>query len=609
MQSISTLEIKDSVVIGMPNGALFSLYICSEGSNLDVDLGDDATICSGGSLVLDPGLGGTASLEWQDGSSNPTFTVTETGEYWVTVDQGGCLLQDTIEVTVFDMGIELGNDTLICYGTSLVLDPGAGTAALEWQNGSSGPTFTVTGPGAYWVEAQENGCTMRDTIIVSQSVAGIDLGNDTTICMGETLILDPAIAGASFEWQNGDSDPTFPVTQAGEYWVIVAQGGCLSQDTIQVAVLNLEIELGNDTMICSGASLVLDPGLGAFTLEWQNGASDPTFTVTGPGQYWVEAQQSGCTARDTINVTQFNAVLDLGPDSAICEGSSLLLNGFNPIIETYEWNTGSDDPMITITSAGTYWLTVSSGSCEASDTIMVTTTPLPPTNFLDDLVLCAGETGMLQAPPGYQYEWNIGSGAGSIDVSLPGEYWVILTDNGCSSSDTATVEAITPPAIELGEPKTFCQDESLTLVPEISGTSPGFEWNTGATTQQITVQQPGEYILTATNSCGTATDSVRVAVIDCDCYLYLPNSFTPSGDKINDTFHPMYDCDITDYELRIYNRWGEELFSTTNPEEGWTGVYDDKPVPDGVYVYTVRYSSISLPDIRREFQGSVTVIR
>lgn len=137
-----------------------------------------------------------------------------------------------------------------------------------------------------------------------------------------------------------------------------------------------------------------------------------------------------------------------------------------------------------------------------------------------------------------------------------------------------------------------------------------FQWNDGLTISPRFLHQKGTYSLTASNQCGSHSASVSLDVEHCLCTFYLPNSFTPNSDKdfINNAYKPVYSCELENYSLTIYSRWGKIVFQTNDPNETWNGTYKGESVPDGVYVYFVEYTDKT--SNHNEFKnGFVNVLR
>ena len=91
-----------------------------------------------------------------------------------------------------------------------------------------------------------------------------------------------------------------------------------------------------------------------------------------------------------------------------------------------------------------------------------------------------------------------------------------------------------------------------------------------------------------TSYCGNIRDSITVTVRDCECFMYVPLAFTPDADDINETFKPQFDCDLTNYHIRVFDRWGHVIFESSDPNIGWNGTLQNIPVKIGVYGFESR---------------------
>lgn len=212
-----------------------------------VFLGNDTIICQNTPLTLNASVAANADYLWNTGSSSPQITVNDIGEYSVKVTTDiGCVIVDTINVDLYDpINVFLGNDTIICYLGSLLLDatqPLKSDANYMWQDFSTNSTYTVIYEGQYWVVVS-NLCTQQsDTINIEELMhPTINLGNDTTLCINNSIILDATIPwGIHYQWENGTSSANRLITSEGVYWV-VASNPCVSvSDTITIKFDNCE---------------------------------------------------------------------------------------------------------------------------------------------------------------------------------------------------------------------------------------------------------------------------------------------------------------------------------------------------------------------------------
>ena len=432
-------------------------------------------------------------------------------------------------------------------------------------------------------------------------------GNDTTICAGQSIILTPSVTGASYLWQDGSTNLSIDASAGGMYSVEVTEAGCTFEDSILVTIQPAPIvDLGADTILCTGQTLSLDVSATSGTYIWQDGSTASTFSTTSAGSYWVEITNNGCISADTINVSVLNVpTIDLGNDITLCFGESLLLNPTS-VQGSYLWQDGSTGPSFSVDQAGIFWLTVSNLCGSSSDTIEISYTPEILFNLGNDTIICAGNTvQLINDIPNSSVIWQDGSVGTSYTVSVSGEYFAQLSFNGCFAHDTILVSVITSPLVDLGPDLIICEGGSaLISVNEQNGS---INWSTGSSEQSIAVNAEGVYFVEIINLCGTISDSISVSLEDCYCGFYVPNAFTPNSDEFNSGFGPVTDCLISAYELKIYNRWGEVVFESENPDFLWDGTYLGRKVPDGVYSYKITYSSEYT--IAETLVGHVTIIR
>ncbi len=270
-----------------------------------VELGADRTICAG--EIVNLSLDTMLAYDWSDGQIGASRSFNRAGTYFVRgINAAGCFDYDTINITLNQAPRpNLGADVTICRGSTASITPGAGFSSYQWNSGSEAPSLTVSTPGLYWVKVtNENGCAAYDTVNVSLSMAA-DLGADLSLCEGNSILLNPGTGFADYRWSDGTRNRTLRADKPGTYWVETTDGlGCSSIDTVVVAAAPKAIlDLGRDTLLCAGCSLVLDAGAGFSSYQWSNGATTRTITVTQGGFYSVTVRNSsGCYGEDDIEV-------------------------------------------------------------------------------------------------------------------------------------------------------------------------------------------------------------------------------------------------------------------------------------------------------------------
>ncbi|MEO1261243.1 MAG: gliding motility-associated C-terminal domain-containing protein [Bacteroidota bacterium] len=263
------------------------------------------------------------------------------------------------------LSFDLGNDTTLCFSEQLVIQfDEIEDITYLWSDGSTEEFIAVNTSGEYWLEIDQEGCRTRDTIMVEYlSETEITLGNDTVLCEGETLLLSFDIPGAEYVWRDGSVNDSFMVDIPGSYWVEVNKDGCQERDTVEVNYAEIDLDFAESAFICEGEILQLDAEHPQATYSWQDGSNGPSYSISGPGLYWVNVDISGCIESDSI-VVDFQP----GPDSIftatsfICEDEGIWFDASFPDA-TYLWQDGSTEPLFKAVTPGEYSVQVNINNC------------------------------------------------------------------------------------------------------------------------------------------------------------------------------------------------------------------------------------------------------
>jgi hypothetical protein len=397
-------------------------------------------------------------------TSNPTAT-TSTSRLNVIFDQAGCTSPRTAVIATVNPNpvatITPSGTVTICNGNTTTLTAGGG-GTYQWRNaagniaGATTGTYTTGTAGSYRVIVTTPATGCKDTaaaVVVNVSpMPTVFIGNDTTFCSGNTLTLNAGNTGATYLWDNASTNQTRNVTTTGTYYVKVTNSSnCSKNDTINVTVNPTPVvNLGNDTNLCLGVNYVLNAGNPGASRLWDNGTTGQTRTVTNTGTYYVRVTNSfNCTARDTVVTTFYpTPIVNLGNDQDICEGTTVTLDAGNPG-ETFLWDNASTNQTRTVTTSGTYFVTVKNiANCKGSDTVNIMFHPLPIVNLGNDTVFCYGNTLTLNAGnPGASYLWSTNSTSQTIDVNTTGNYSVVVTNiYSCVGSDNINILVKDPPS-------------------------------------------------------------------------------------------------------------------------------------------------------------------
>jgi gliding motility-associated-like protein len=509
-----------------------------------------------------------------------------------------------------------------------------GDPASGYYNGAGiqQPTHLYSAPGTYSVSliVVSGGDSIRlDTSIRVITPVSWDFGPDIYLCeKGDTSLQAPAVPGATYQWNDDSlsSAPVLKVSKTGVYTVKI--DGCAVTDSIGIFISDKpDIKLGDDHVLCSGEVLTLNAATQNGNYAWLlNGTPIPggnqgqQATTSPGGEYIAVVTVPGCgTFSDTVNITYAAAAappFSLGPDTLLCPKEVFPLTATVNGATAYHWSTGSTAGNIQVTQPGLYWAFVTvSGACEVVDTVEVNYRGDKNLDF-HDTAICKGSTLILDADFGTGiYNWvsdppqrddQNQTGQSTYYVYEPGLYKVTAQVGRCVYSDSLHVAFNDSLELDIGRDTSLCMDEAFLIHVKTNANS--FAWQDGSTDPIYAVGDSGIYRVIAENGCGRDTASVHISRRVCECELTMPNAFTPNGDGLNENFRPLHPCKISDFLLRIFDRYGTLVFQTTDPGRGWNGYYGSHPADTGTFIWMASY--INTDTKARQFRkGFVLLLR
>jgi gliding motility-associated-like protein len=568
-----------------------------------------ARFCFGDSIVLTSQGTGATSFIWSTGETTPSITVNQPGSYWVVLANDCGAITDTMAVfrDSLLLPVNLGPDLIFCDGDSLITPGPNPGASYLWSTGATTPSIRVGATGSYWVRVT-NPCEVRyDTLQVLVTGPPIlALGTTIAYCAGSIVTLNAQNPGCTYLWNTGETTQTIQATQAGPFWVTIANNcGSLPDTVVLVEDDPVLVNLGKDTTLCLGDTLILDATNPNAGYQWSTGAWTPTIAITQPGTYWVEVWNTCGSRKDTITVNFIGVpAFSLGPDTLWC--GPVALRGPQNARYTYLWNTGATTDSIMADEPGTYWLTVNNGCFDYTDTITVSREPTLFVLAQSD-TLCIGavyiiETGLT----GIDVTWSTGDTGTSLFVTEPGTYWASAMGICGLQFDTIVLYGVEAPVFPRVDTTVCFEDAAYLRVPHFEGT---YEWYDGSTDPIKVVSTEGTFELTMRNKCGVFSREYQVRKQNCDCTLFMANAFTPNGDGTNDRYVPGFNCNLTGFTLQIYDRWGMLVFETSNPDITWDGTHQGQPAVQDVYVWKLEYFWEVYGEFQRKTEvGTVAVI-
>jgi len=497
---------------------------------------------------------------------------------------------------------------------------------------------------------------LTDSIVFSVvSPLTVSVGPDTTTCINNSLQLQAQVTGGGANNQVQWSPATYldnaaianpvatPVSDI-TYVVTVTPDGrkaCAVTDTVQVAVLQGFDLLNGDTTICLGESVTMNvSGDSRYRYTWTPPAylsdpsvASPTATPDTTVSYIVTASHPGCrdsTQSITIAVEPVPSVI-AGKDTTLCYGDTLRMQPeVAPVwYDSYQYSwtpvTAFDDPtgkspLLTArdTTDITFTVTTQHG-CTGSGTMTVYVIPRDFLTVTADTAICPYDTAQLHVSGGTAYLWRPARFISDTVTADPYVYplqpflYTVFAVNALNCRDTQSVHVSIHPAATVMLP------DSVRLYPgEYYRLHPGgncsyFQWTPASGLDDPRSSAPTampdittRYHVTAATEWGCVTEDSTDIIVDNETLLDLPNAFVP-GSAAGSSFRIVRRGLATLSYFRVFDRWGQKVFETKDITEGWDGRCNGKPMPAGVYVYTVE----AVTNTGRVFRknGNVTLLR
>lgn len=507
-----------------------STTVTSQASGLTVSISNGPSVvkCNTQPVTLSATSGFSQYLWFGVGPSSQTLSAVDPGTYWVEgIDPSGCVSYDTTVVSNSSvLGLSLPDTLMGCAGdtvhtNALVSINANGDSVVIVYDATQGVSGLVGSPKVYmhsgpefhngqgWVGAYTVGNWGQDNGVGEMTSVGSNLWS-ITIVPDNYYHLNPdtPLYGIYMVFRNADGSQTGKSDDTGNIF-------------LQIAGVN------PPTSPFSGVTATRKAAL-PLTFNWSNFLTGPIGSFTSGGSYTVTVTDgSGCTAfGETTVVDGQGIMLSLHDTTASCGGGSIMVNapaGFS----SYEWSTGASTQYLYVNTPGVYYLTVTQGSCSASDSLVVSPGPGPAINLRDTSV--CHDTISINAPAGFtNYAWSTGANTQAVKIGAPGTYGITATTGGgCISTDTFTVDSCSIAVVGCGSPTakfvvlSITPGNTVTLKDESTiAETESYEWSFGDGTTSPdtgsivhTYANPGIYYisLVVRDSCG-GVDSETVQV-------------------------------------------------------------------------------------------------
>ncbi len=471
-------------------------------------------------------------------------------------------------------------DYQICEGTSVPLTAPEGFTSYEWSPAdgldnttSNAVVATPTESMAYYLTVVDAcGFELYDTInFIVDVIPILDLGADFSVCPNTPITLDVStIFGFNYTWSDGSTDPIFntTVTATDTFWVNINTPCAIVTDSIIVSISDATTS-SQTFAVCPGETYEID------------GMTLPVDT-TAVFEY---VAANGCDSLVTVSINAYE-VINNSETITICPGETYEIDGITLPIDTtavFEYvATNGCDSLVTV-------------SINAHDVIStidaetLASCPVNPTGSINNVLVDGG-----LAP----YSYSIDNSTYTTDTErfinlAAGAYTLYVQDaNNCISNQTFVIDAKESLSLSADNAILGCEEASVNIAVNVLTGNDGnitYAWADGSTLNTFTAIEATSYTVTVSNNCESVTQSITVQPGGGNLELpyQTPTAISPNEDGFNDAFcqHPQPDMQINRYEMQIYNRWGNQVFTSTDVAQCWDGQHKGTPVEIGTYVW------------------------
>lgn len=583
----------------------------------------DEYLCTGEQITIGTTYSGNVAFQWSNGSTASQITVTQPGDYWVTITQCGITIADTITIIDGSFSASIStNDSILCFQESTTLIGSYVTGNYEWNNGTvTGNTFTVSDPGTYHATVtNELGCT---TTTNSITIAGVPESNPVIIppieiCMGASGTLT-ANSPYTVSWFNtadtsliqmGNTLTISPLNVDTTFLVAVINTTCPptytpASITITDTLNNFEI-LG-DSIACTNTQSLVYVNTQNEAVQWTlngnsmgtNSSQSITFNLLNLGLNFLQVQVSNqCYSKifyDTIFVPTMQSISLVDDSITLCYYNSQLAS-INENYDSIYWNVNGSiiettDLLVTgnITYNPISVYAIDTFGCPTyTDTLWVTTSGYQFQLDVNFANYCLGDSGSIVINTNADSlsiftPWNTTIDtttiAFQIDTTYSGTYIIETWDTlGCHYIDSVFIPYYNIPSVSILPDSIFCINDVFTFYfPNDTNT---YFWTTYGGNTNIPILFDQNLILTVVSPQGCMQwDTLVVHTVDCN--NQLPNIITPNGDGVNDYFFIDDALAQANNSLVILNRWGNTVYSASPYQNN----FDGKDLVEDVYFF------------------------
>jgi gliding motility-associated-like protein len=594
------------------------------------------------------------SFEWSDKSLSKFINVSESGIYSVSVSDGACSSQSQITVKVVKnvLNAAIKGDSIFCKNDQTTLSTFFNSSIKNyvWQtsdgkqtiNGIDKNTIVTNGSNTWLLTVTDvYGCSASSSIkIIEVPLPSPNIKGDTLIINATPTQLDAGAGYSSYLWNTGENKQSVIITKSGIYEVSVTnQNNCKGVAKIVVKAINfIKPSIFGKAKICKNEKTKLEVANIFDTYIWSNGAKTNSIEVNKGGFYYVTVTKGGLIGKDTFEVlasslqAELKTITDYNGFAVSCDGKNdgaLTVQNVKGAIQPVSilWSNNATSEQIKDLKSGFYEVKIKDAfACEWKQN----TTLFSPKKL--SIALSSAAPNCKSAASGEIILKDVQNALLPLKINLNqqffeanklpfsikniagGEYLMSVSDaNNCTETATVKVEKQVIPTVTLGSDLEIYAGEEIQLTAQTNINPSLIFWSKikdlscqNCLNPIVKPSESGVYSIIVTDKFGCqATDDI---FININKDFFVPSTFSPNGDQINDTFTLLGNKSLKAIDnFQIFDRWGNLVFEGNQTQPFWDGTFRNSDAAEGVYVYQAK---VIFKDNSEKFiKGNVTLVR
>ncbi len=489
----------------------------------------NVNLCSGQSATITAASNAT-TYTWSPASINTNSIVLSTAGIYTVQTSNLCgNASSTVSVSISSaptLSIVSSDVTICSSGQTATLSLAGSTGTYSWSTGANTSTTTISSPGVYSATVSTSGC--------GNAVANISLGtaplpvvsiltpSSNSLCAGGSVILTANSNAGNYLWSNGSTTNTVSVNSPSiSVTSTNACGSSQATQTLNIVPLPTLTLSTNAVSLCSGQTATVQVNTNTpVTYTWSTGVNTSSVSLNSAGVFSCNVSNACGNASESVTVTigALPSTTASATQTLLCSGQTTTLSTSG--IGTYLWDNGATTQTISVSNSGVYTVTLTNGCGSAVSSVTISSQATP-TVFLSESssTICSGQSSTITANSNVNnYSWSTGSFTNTTVVNTSGIVTVSVSNSCGVATASTTVFSNTLPVLNLtSSSTTICPNETATLT--VTGGSAPYSWSNSSNTGSVVTTNGGTVTVSNTNSCGTATATVIVTVINLNASL------------------------------------------------------------------------------------------